>query len=167
MENYIVINGKKVELTQEQLRALGIKIGSPFEKEEGECYWAIDSYFGALKSAKDVGSYLDDYRYQTANYCTDEKMMAQQARRETLSRLLWRYSMEHDGDKIDLFSTEFCKWMICMRRPSSMESCELLADFTVCSPSIGTIYFFSKEIALQAIEEIVKPFLSEHPDFVL
>lgn len=166
MENYIVINGKKVELTQEQLRALGIKIGSPFEKEEGECYWAIDSYFGALKSAKDVGSYLDDYRYQTANYCTDEKMMAQQARRETLSRLLWRYSMEHDGDKIDLGNENAIKWTITINS-SSQGAPIFCTEWYRTGCLITAVYFYSEEIAQQAIREVVEPFLEKHPDFVV
>lgn len=36
MENYIVINGKKAELTKEQLEALGIEIEKkdPFKLEE-------------------------------------------------------------------------------------------------------------------------------------
>ena len=30
----------------------------------------------------------------------------------------------------------------------------------------GTVYFSTKEKAEQAIEEVVKPFMKEHPDFV-
>lgn len=168
MENYIVINGKKAELTPEQLKALGIEMGNPFERCDGQKYWYIDPDFTTVNYGNDTYSCLDHYRYQVANYCTDKEMMQQQAWKEELSRLLWRYSMGHDGDKIDFNrGTKFCKWMICIYQPGSAKNCELYTDFTFCSPSIGSVYFFSKEIALQAIEEIVKSFLSEHPDFVL
>lgn len=31
---------------------------------------------------------------------------------------------------------------------------------------LGTIYFSTKEKAQQAIEDVVEPFMAEHPDFV-
>ena len=30
----------------------------------------------------------------------------------------------------------------------------------------GCIYFYSKSIAQKAIEEIIRPFMKEHPDFI-
>lgn len=49
-ENYIVINGKKAELTEEQLKQLGIepekKRKNPFERVTGEKYYYIDTFEG-------------------------------------------------------------------------------------------------------------------------
>ena len=39
-ENYIVINGKKAELTNEQLKMLGIEVRkNPFDRATGEEYY--------------------------------------------------------------------------------------------------------------------------------
>ena len=43
-DNYAVINGKRVELTDEQVKALGIKRKNPFERvNEDERYYFIDT----------------------------------------------------------------------------------------------------------------------------
>ena len=162
MENYIVINGRKAELTKEQLKALGIEIKkeSPFSRvEEGRHYYRIDTK-GDVCIEEDLESHMDDRLYNVANYCTDKDLLQQQSYRETLNRLLWRYSMEHDGDKIDWESNE--------------EKCNIyynndLQKFRVADymswKTIGVVYFYTRETAQNAIEEILNPFMAEHPDF--
>lgn len=60
MNNYIVINGKKAELTEEQLRQLGIKtsknlwVRMPWVTREGVPCWSCPECKVAMES--DVGS---------------------------------------------------------------------------------------------------------------
>lgn len=155
MENYIVINGKKVELTKEQVRQLGIEVEkeSPFERvQKGERFCYI-SYGGDVFTDFDVKSMSDDKAYAAANYCTDKDLMQQRAWFETLSRLLWRYSMEHDGDKMCVND----HYAICKAKDNFSVIC---AGYGYLMPS-----FINRQTAQNAIEEIIKPFMKEHPDF--
>ena len=114
MDNYIVINGKKAELTEEQLRALGIEVSNAasFRRaEEGEDYWYIDSMGKVSRFAEEFSGF-DTECYNVANYCTDKALIEQRALHEILNRLLWRFSMEHDGDKINWNNFEKPKYTI-------------------------------------------------------
>lgn len=153
MTNYICINGNKTELTEEQLKQLGIELpkANPFAKSLDN---SVDAYFinsmGVIQKAYDTYNML----YEVANYCTDKAIMEQRALHETLNRLLWRYSMEHDGDKI----RENCYGGI---------KCSngVFESFTAYGHSVGRIQFYDEFIAANAIEEIIKPFIKAHPEF--
>lgn len=161
-ENYIVINGKKAELTPEQLKALGLKseIKSPFERVKiNQSYFFINGA-GEIKKAIDINVDADMGRLNAANYCTDREMMEQRVLHETLNRLLWRYSMEHGGREIDTAEPGWYKWIgysIQEKRFKVYESYDIRC--------LGKIYFRTREIAENAIVEIIKPFKEEHPDF--
>ena len=161
-ENYIVINGKKAELTEEQLRQLGIEVEkkNPFARcKRNMSYYCIDAT-GDLSMEIDVMSSFDNDYYDVANYCTDHDLMQQRAWRETLSRLLWRYSMKHDGDKID-WNTNNAKYYICQEGGTNK-----FVVHAVVYDNDECTHFYTREIAENAIEEIIKPFMKEHPDFV-
>ena len=162
MDNYIVINGKKAELTNEQLEKLGIKVENDiFQQGEDVEYFYI-SESGEVYRDTDMGCSCDINRFKAANYCTDKSVMEQRALRETLNRLLWRYSMRHDGDKIN-WSNRDGRWF---RIFYSHVSDELRIEKNDAYHDICAVYFYTKEIAEAAIEEIVKPFMKEHPEFV-
>lgn len=171
MENYICINGKKAELTEEQLKALGIELPkpSPFERVCNNAndfyeYYFINSY-GVVTSAVDRGysiySAVDDWRYNAANYCTDKTILEQRALHETLNRLLWRYSMEHDGDKINWSDIKQRKYFIYYSRECSEYRCE----FNGWKQTFSTVYFYNSDIAEAAIKKVVEPFMVTHPEF--
>lgn len=162
MENYIVINGKKAELTEEQLKALGIEVKkeSPFDRiDYGHYYYRVDTK-GEICIEEELDSLLDNRLHNVANYCTDKELLQQQAYREILNRLLWRYSMEHDGDKID--------WECYEEKYNIYYDSELqkyrVADY-MSWKTIGVVHFYTRETAKNAIEEIIEPFMAEHPDF--
>ena len=159
MENYIVINGKKAELTEEQLKALGLTIKSPFEREKDARYWVINS-IGRLDLDEDMETNCDNIRHKVANYCTDREMMQQQAYRETLNRLLWRYSMEHKGNEIDWNSRKLKYYIY---RDNWYDKWEI--GNHQYQQDIGIVCFNTKEIAEDAIRKIIEPFMAEHPDF--
>lgn len=162
MENYIVINGKKAELTEEQLIALGIKIknNDPFELELGEYFYinpsgeVIEDYYTSV-------CFTTENRYNVANFCTDKDLMEQRALHENLSRLLWRYSMRHDGDKI-IYGDSSNKYYIYFK--NSNINYPLVSHWNA-SATIGETFFYSESIANDAIEEVVKPFMKAHPEF--
>ena len=162
MENYIVINGKKAELTKEQLIALGIEVekNDPFKLELGEYFYitaggevAEDYYCSGCISTKK--------RHSVANFCTDKDLMEQRALHEKLNRLLWRYSMEHDGDKI-AYGNETRKYHIYFTN-GNIHFPEV--NSWASSTSVGLVFFYNEKIAKAAIEEVVKPFMRTHPNF--
>jgi hypothetical protein len=163
MESYIVINGKKAPLTEDQLKMLGIETEkkNPLKRcEYHERYYHIDC-FGKVNEACEDKHKADVDLYEIANYCTDENLLQQRAWRETLSRLLWRYSMEHDGDKIDWKNDHEWKYYIYFNCADN----KYATDFYRFIKG-SDVYFHTEEIAENAIKEIVEPFMAEHPDFV-
>ena len=163
MENYIVLNGKRTELTEEQLKELGIIMEkkNPFTRvNNGETYYFITTT-GEVENSTEINHSIDNELYNLANYCTDEKLLQQQAYRETLNRLLWRYSMEHDGDKINWNDNNQCKHYI----NYSYSTEGFYTNWHTISRNHAIVYFHTIEIAENAIKEIIEPFLQEHPDF--
>ena len=166
MENYIVIKGKTVELTDEQIQkmiASGIvkENTNPFERvHTREIYYYINQ-FGKIYGCMEEYCPHNDGHFEVGNYCTDKEVLRQQALRETLNRLLWRYSMEHDGDKVK-WANDTMQWYIyydCYSRVFTV-------SFNIAINVFSTVYFISKETALNAIREVVEPFMAEHPDFI-
>lgn len=171
MDNYICINGKKAELTEEQLKALGIELpkSNPFERV---CSNANEFYsFYYISSTGSVCECVDsgfsngngtiDLRHRAANYCTDKAILEQRALHETLNRLLWRYSMEHGGDKID-WNDPHCpaKYYILFDHANKKwDVSYTFMDIMYC------VYFATEAVAEAAIEAIVNPFMNAHPEF--
>lgn len=162
MENYLMLNGKRVDLTDEQIEKLGLKI----EKED--CFKRLgDIYFrimdtGNIEWVQDHFKPWDDERYKIANYCTDKSLMQQRAYHETLNRLLWRFSMQNDGDKIDWEDVNQAKYFIVAEDNSN----ETFSIQHIVMLKSQDIYIYSEAIAKRAIGEIIFPFIYEHPDFV-
>lgn len=162
MKNYIVINGKKAELTEEQLEKLGIEVkGDPFERIEDKKKYYFIAGDGEVTSANDYKNVHDRCFYNAGNYCRDRKIMEQRALHETLNRLLWRFSMQNGGDKMNWLYTDYNKFFVTFRPKNNTFEVECsFYDKCLCP------YFVSEEVAIQAIDEIIKPFMEEHPEFV-
>ena len=162
-ETYLMINGQKIELTEEQKKQLGIvekQKQNCFDRKAGQTYYYIN-FTDAIITAKEAGHNFDDNTYNVANYCTDKNIMHQRAMHETLNRLLWRYSMTHDGDKIDWSNRNLKKYNIIFNHDIN----QFLVAHRYYTQN-NNIYFNDETIAYDAIEEIIKPFMKEHPDFV-
>ena len=164
MENYIMLNGKKVPLTEEQVAALlGGKEAEcakvdPFERKIGKSYFFIVND-GEVFKVDDFEYQSDEKRYNAGNYCADKEMMNQRAMHETLNRLLWRYSEQHGGDaEWDGNNQHFYIVIDDKEEPKFSNS--------VYCRNVSVIYFREMETAICAIDDVVKPFLAEHPDFV-
>ena len=46
------------------------------------------------------------------------------------------------------------------------EGNEFIVAHAIILKSQGVVYFPSEEVAERAVEEVVKPFMTEHPEFV-
>lgn len=161
MNNYIVINGKKAELTKEQLEKLGIKkkTDNPFDRvDEGNRYY----YIGVESEASEVRDGRDDFddlMFKASNYFNDKDFANQVALHEQLNRKLLKFAYDHkavanweDGcPKYNIVYDEKTK-------DFSINCKVWCKSFDVC--------FTSHFVADKAFNEVVKPFMSEHPDFV-
>lgn len=164
-ESYIVIDGKRIDLTPEQLATLGIEAPkkSPFERvKPTEKYYCIRTN-GRIDMEREVDHSNDAALFNVANYCTDRSLLEQRALHEILNRRLWRYSMEHDGDKIDWCDSSDKYTVYMLHDKNKIRT----SAAPISCPSIGSPYFRTYVAANAAIEEIVKPFLKEHPEFTL
>ena len=167
MDNYICIDGVKVSLNDSQISELRAvlekretKKNSPFERQKyGDGYYCITSN-GEVRDACESGDSFDSVHYDNANYCADEELLKQRALEEILARRLWRYSMEHGGDKID-WSDGQSKYAIYY--DTGIGSFYITSN--VCCQITSTAYFVDRETAMNAIKEVVEPFMKEYPDF--
>ena len=165
-DNYLMLDGKKYELSPELANALRSCVEPEPEKKSPfaragvlDDYWTINSR-GVVDSVFEDNSNYDSALFAVANYCTDKALMEQRAMHEILNRLLWRYSEEHGGDNPWDRHHNHCYLFYD----------EANKDFGVFGATslhfYGVVYFKDKATAEDAIEEIVKPFLDAHPDFV-
>lgn len=162
--NYISINGKKIPLTDEQveqIKSAGIVKDNPFERVAKKMNHYYINFAGIVESVMDDYDIDDDACYQNANYCTDRKLMEQRALHETLNRLLWRFSMMHGGDEIE-WGEDTDKYYISY---AHRDDCFYVKS-NENTQNTTAIYFKDWQAAKQAIEEIIKPFLKQHPEFV-
>ena len=167
MDNYICIDGVKVLLNDSQISELRAifekketKKSPLFERQSyDDKYYCINST-GKVDTSFEAGRNVDSIRHDNANYCTDEELLKQRALEEILARRLWRYSMEHGGDKID-WSSNKSKYVIYYNAENGL----FYTTNNVISQAINTTYFIDRKTAVDAIEMVIKPFMKEYPSF--
>lgn len=146
-ENYIVINGKKAELTEEQLQQLGIEVGK--DKRErvkvGDVFFFVDSR-GRIDSRFDNRFALSSYCYDTHNYFKTKEEAEEYAEVLEIKRQLMKFADEHNGA-----DNSQRKWFITYHT-NSLDGIALSSSAN--TRNAETIYFSSKEIAKQAIDTI-------------
>lgn len=165
MENYIVINGKKTELTEEQLKQLGIETEEKEKKNpfaRSERYSTILSNGAVAFNIIDDHSHIEDKLYENVNYFNNVNFAQQVSWHELLYRKLLRYAYDHEA--------EDCEWdEVCVNPHYYIYFDNTKGHFIVeenhyCHSQ--NVYFSKKDIAEQAIENVVKPFMKKHPEFV-
>lgn len=161
-DNYIVINGKRAELTEEQLKVLQIKTRkNPFKNAvEGEKYFAILSS-NVVREYIDNLDLRDTASYNAANYFNDWAFAKQIALHQLLYRKLLKFAYDNgfeDTAKWDYHNHHYTVYY-------DKESNCFCIDDRYVSKYFG-VYFATQEGASRAIEEVVEPFMKEHPDFV-
>lgn len=161
-ENYIVINGKRAELTNEQLRALGIEVRkNPFTVEEGDQYWCANSFAGVDSHIHT--QHKDDKSWINAcNAFNDSSFANQIALHQLLYRKLLKFAYEQGYEDV-------AEWNCCNLHYRIHYT---YGDnkFDVANNDVyknqGAVYFATQDGAECAIKEVVEPFVKEHPEFV-
>lgn len=157
MDNYLVLNGKRIDLTKEQIEVLGLEIEkkSPFDRvEKYNEYYYINSD-GDIDNVTETRDSVDNTMFNVANYCTNKEIMIARAKDEVLSRLLWRFSIENGGDKIDWTKNE-AKYYIYKNNLDN----EYETAYSVFNSTLGVVYFNCPQVAQEAIKKIIIPFYS-------
>lgn len=153
---------QKAELTDEQLEKLGIKTESknPFERvERHNRYWYIGNFNNTIGS-NDARYDFDNRLYNDTNYFNDENFAKQIAWHEELNRKLLKFAYDHKA-VVDWTDTRSKKYYISYdagTRDFIIESTFSSKSFNFC--------FASHFIASKAYNQIVEPFMAEHPEFV-
>lgn len=152
-ENYIVINGKRAELTKEQMEQLGIKVeeNKRWRANDQDRYWFVEDS-GYLRSTLEANCYCDDFRYYSHNYFRTEEEGRIYARVLETEMLLKKYADDHNG------KFEDCKYELYINEIDSV----LIGIVLVSYIYTRTIWFSSEYVALEAIKEIGKDRIIEY-----
>lgn len=158
----LIIDGKEVPLTDEQLKALGIEARkNPFERvATGDVYYYITEYAN-IDDHTEEGDYTDQHLYDGVNYFNDDSFANQVALHQLLYRKLLKFSYDNGCEDEQGWDYTNSHWSILYNAKRK--------KFDVCpwdNVKMSPVYFSSKKGALRAIEEVIKPFMKEHPDFV-
>ncbi len=164
-ENYIVINGKKAELTKEQMKQLGINVEekkeTPFTRHPNESYW----YINAMNNVTGHHDYNDDFDnvvYNNVNYFNDYEFARQVTLHQLLYRKLLKYAYENNAFANDWSDLNSVKYFISKHTGSH----KIVVDFNYELKHSNVVYFTDGRVAKQAIEDVILPFMVKHPEFV-
>ena len=158
----LTIDGKEVALTDEQIKALGIDVddGCVCDRANDGCWFYYVRSDGIVDRDIERDWQTDKDMFECGNYYRSESYAEQVALHQHLNNLLRRYSEQHGGDpEWDAVNNHFL----------------INFDFSVktfyvnafsCSKQCGVVHFGSQSVAEKALEEVVKPFMEEHPEFV-
>lgn len=162
MDNYIVINGKKAELTEEQLKQLGINVEkeNPFGRKIGEAYFYIQAN-GTPIHKTDGNISFDRVMYNQTNYFKTREIAEQVSLQQLLYRKLLKYAHENDAIVTDWTDSNE-KYFI----SKSIDTNTFYVDWNLAVKHGCVVYFTSKEVAEQAIKDVVIPFMKEYPEFM-
>lgn len=113
INNGLIINGKAIELSKEQITAIAEAFANPEQdknislEKDNTNEMAVEFtynknsnfyYIGGLCVEKEKSSetVLANSFVKRGNYCHNEDVMIYRMHRETLARLIWRFAMEHN-----------------------------------------------------------------------
>lgn len=161
-ENYIVINGKKTELTEEQMKALGIKLRkNPFERvAELEVYYYVDA-FNDVQCISDDADQADDMSFECSNYFNDYLFANQVALHQLLYRKLLKFAYDNNCEDTEEWNGN--NRHFCIIYDSVHNKYD---TWWTSSYKQSAVYFSFEEGAKRAIKEVVEPFMKAHPDFI-
>lgn len=160
-DNYAVINGKRVELTDEQVKALGIERKNPFEiVERGEDYFYVNRY-GDINNSGQNDDFENDCLFQAANYFNDKSFANQVALHQLLYRKLLKFAYDNECEDNQTWNKINCHYYI----GYNINDSRFYADVTAAFKH-NDVWFSSRDSTNRAIKEVVEPFMKDHPDFV-
>lgn len=171
MENYIMVNGKKIELNNEKLMRLynaklilpeDIIVSSgfnPAERKIGERYYTANSFYMS-DGGIDQHAPVDNTYFEYANYWNDKAFAKHVALSQLLYRKLLQYAYLNDLVDDKPWDGETAHSFIAQHVAG-----RFFASYTWNGKMPCTVYFKDDASANKAIEEVVEPFVVAHPDF--
>lgn len=173
MDNYIVINGKKTELTEEQLKALGVEVekkrNNPFnsKSETDNILYVTDATH--LDGVAPTREYYDNENWnrcmiERANSFNDKDFANQVYLHEVLNRKLLKYAWDNEAEDYDEWDNDHKLHYYIIRDKRYHD--RYVVTYSDYLKDGSTAYFSKKGVAENAIEDVIKPFMKEHPEFV-
>ena len=161
-KNYAVINGKKIELTEKQIKALGIVTKkNPFGRvAKLEMYCYIDA-FDEVHCVADEADQSDDMSFECSNYFNEKAFAEQVALHQLLYRKLLKYAYDNEFEDEEWDGTKMHAYIIYNFTRKDYD-----IRWTRNEKEPGTVYFKTPTRATAALNEVVMPFVKEHPEFV-
>ena len=161
----LTIDGKEIQLTEEQLMTLGIEVEkkrkNPFSRvAKDDVYYTVLSS-GTVGRMEEYVDCQDDSQYDAANYFNDKTFAEQVALHQLLYRKLLKFSYDNACEDSE-WNGENDHWLIFY----DSDEKDFCIDSNDGFKMQGAVYFSNMDVAEQAIEEVVKPFVKEHPEFV-
>ena len=158
----LTVDGKEAQLTEEQLTALGTKVRkNPFEraKTHDPYYYVYED--NDVWSDTDLCADADNRRYDAANYFNDRQFAEQVALHQLLYHKLLKFAYDNEFEDTKKWELYNRHWRIYYDHIAN--------DFAIIEDTSAQnqcVYFSTGVGAKRAIEEVVKPFMKEHPEFV-
>lgn len=158
----------RISELEQQLAALRAEAGKEekenkstnkrWRAEKGENYWTV-SHYRRVKVDVDLGadSSGDSFRYDTHNYFQTEDEAQKYANVLETERQLTKFADEYNGE-IDWGNNNSVKRYLCYNY--NAQSISIDSVWAIREPRV--IYFSSKEIAKQAIDEIGEEEIKEY-----
>ena len=150
--------GKTYVVYEDELEPAEEPKKSPFECEEGDRFYFVTTY-GTVSDYTWKNDATDKKLTEVANCCKDEKRMKQRALHEILSRLLWQAS-EESGEADNPWDGNHEHYAIAHHEANDGFGIMALYRDHGFEP-----YFATEEAAQAAIDNIIRPFMKEHPEF--
>lgn len=158
-ENYAVINGKRVELTDKQVKMLEIKRKNPFKRVSNYEYYFIKDIGDVCKYTDNQGL-VDNLIYDNVNYFNDEDFAKQVALHQLLYRKLLKFAYDNNCEDTE-WNAQSVHWYIYYKTADNKFDIDANNEFKQQG-----VYFSTSLCAERAIKDVVEPFMKEHPDFV-
>ena len=160
----LTIDGKEVQLSDEQLKMLGIepekKRKNPFERvRKGERYFYTDA--NRVYNAQEDNDSFDDDHFESVDYFNDKTFVNQVVLHQLLYRKLLKYSYDNECTDKEWDGTNVHVYIIYNSTKKDYDT-----RWTRDEKEPGTVYFKSTAWATAALNEVVMPFVREHPEFV-
>lgn len=166
MDNtYLVVNGVKIPLTDEQKKSLGLTFENPFaEPSMRENYYYITSE-GAVDISINTWNNSDNRRFDEVNCFKNRDFASIVAKKQLLYRMLLKFA--YDNEAVDLpWDRHNYHFYIRYEYNDGVDEPTWEVAAALINRSANEVYFSKESVAKDAIEEIVKPFFSAFPEIV-
>lgn len=162
MNNYAIINGKRIELTDEQVKTLEIETKTnPFNRMGLGSYIYTPNIDGTARTITENNGMAVNHMYRNCSYFNDKAFAEQVALHQLLYRKLLKFSYDNECEDNQAWNNVNCHYYI----GYNIDEDRFYADVTAVFKH-NDVWFGSRDSANRAIEEVVMPFVKEHPDFV-